>query len=80
MKITQELVGVFETYLKEKGTGINDHDKKELEQKINNTLSGKACTIYTNMGSSAGIIEMDNDTISITSEQLDNYLEEYSME
>lgn len=95
MRLAQEIIEIFENYLEEKGVIIDNPEREqsgdeaaqiygteygELENKINEVLSGKECVVSTNMGLATGIIEVDDGNITITSEQLDNYLEEYSME
>lgn len=95
MRLAQEIIEIFEDYLEEKGIKIDNPEREQsgdnacqiygteygdLEDKINHVLSGTECLICTNMGSASGKIEVNNEDITITSEQLDNYLEEYSME
>ena len=52
-----------------------------LVEGIENLLNNASCRLCTSMGCADGKLSVDeNGEIIVTSEQLDNYLEEYSME
>lgn len=94
MKLAQEIIEIFEDYLEEKGIVIDNPERKEdenaaliygteygdLEDKINEVLDGKNCHINTCMGGANGILKVDYGEIFVCSENLDAYLQEYSME
>lgn len=92
MGLAQEIIQTFQNYLDSKELKIESSKNetkvntshmlhnKDLEEMIYKVLSATGCTLSTNMGVAAGKIEIQNGEITITSEQLDEYLEEYSME
>ena len=52
-----------------------------LVDAVENLLNNMPCTLWTSMGGAKGKLSIDeNGELVVTSEQLDNYLEEYSME
>ena len=95
MKIAQEIIEVFENYLEKKKIEIDNPEREqsgdgacqiygteygEIEEKINQILSGKDCVILSCMGNANATIEIEDGMINVRSEQLNNYLYEYSME
>ena len=52
-----------------------------LADKIESLISGYPCRLNTSMGGADGeLLVQEDGSICVTSEQLDNYLENYSME
>lgn len=101
MRLSDEIIELFEQLLDEKGIEIPCEDETEqrdrydgenaaklygmeywdLVEKIENLLSNTSCRLCTSVGGADGKISIDeNGELIITSEQLDDYFEEYSME
>lgn len=91
MRLAEEIIKVFEDFAVEKGIKIeipeeiksdeNYYMCADIEDRIEKVLSGKRCWISTAMGGAVGEIEIgDVGAVIITSPQLDEYLENYSME
>ena len=52
-----------------------------LVDSVENLLNNMSCTLWTSMGGADAKLSIDeNGEVVVTSERLDNYLEEYSME
>lgn len=94
MTLAQEILELFEDYLEEKNVVIDNPEREGddgaaliygteygyLEDKINEILNGKNCRINTYMGGSDGILNVNDGEIFVYSEDLDEYLQNYSME
>lgn len=94
MSLAQEILEIIEDYLEKKGISINNPEREEnenaaliygteygnLECKINEAINGKECHINTCMGGCDGVLIAMDGKLYIESNDLDSYLEKYSIE
>ena len=94
MNLAQEILEIIEDYLEEKGVLINNPEREEdenaaliygteygnLECEINEAINGKECHIDTCMGGCDGVLMVMDGKLYIESNDLDSYLENYSIE
>ena len=83
MGLTEKIINLFRDYMREQGISITQMDEEafpELGEKIEELMKDYPCRINTSMGGADGVLTLKNGSVDVSSEQLDDYLEEYSME